>query len=62
MFVKAGLIVNESEFSDKEWPYYIPSELKYEWEKGGGIRPTEAGLEKIDYILPRLLKLNGQDI
>lgn len=61
MFVEAGLIVNESEFFDKEWPSYIPSELKYEWEKGGGIRPTEAGLEKIDYILPRLLKLNGKD-
>ncbi|KAI7891295.1 coproporphyrinogen III oxidase [Mucor mucedo] len=58
MFIQSGFIVDEGEITDensKEMKLYVPQELEFEWAKGG-IRPTEAGLERMDYILPRLLK------
>jgi oxygen-independent coproporphyrinogen-3 oxidase len=62
MFVEAGFIVDEDRISDPiQMSLYVPQELQHEWENKGGIRPTEAGLERIDYILPRLLKLSPHD-
>lgn len=58
LFIEANLLVQEDEITD-DLSCFIPKELLYEWEKGGGIRPTEAGLERIDYILPRLLKVKS---
>lgn len=58
MFIQSGFIVDEGDITDensKEMKFYVPQELEFEWAKGG-IRPTEAGLERMDYILPRLLK------
>lgn len=56
MFVQSGFIVDEHENTHKkEMKLYVPQELESEWGKGG-IRPTEAGLERMDYILPRLLR------
>jgi hypothetical protein len=61
MFVNLGFIINEDAITDDQMELYIPQELRHEWKEHGGIRPTEAGLERIDYILPRLLKLSSND-
>ncbi|KAG1081426.1 hypothetical protein G6F42_022952 [Rhizopus arrhizus] len=58
LFIEANLLVQEDAMTD-DLGCFVPKELLYEWEKGGGIRPTEAGLERIDYILPRLLKVKS---
>lgn len=58
LFKEANLLVQEDAITD-DLRCFIPNELLYEWERGGGIRPTEAGLERIDYILPRLLKVKS---
>lgn len=58
LFIEANLLVQEDAMTD-DLGCFVPEELLYEWEKGGGIRPTEAGLERIDYILPRLLKVKS---
>jgi oxygen-independent coproporphyrinogen-3 oxidase len=55
MFIKYGFLIDESGIQDHQMEDYTPKELRSEWESQGGIRPTEAGLERIDYILPRLL-------
>lgn len=55
MFIKYGFLIDESNIQDDQMENYIPKELISEWESQGGIRPTEEGLERIDYILPRLL-------
>ncbi|KAI8994669.1 hypothetical protein BDB01DRAFT_846685 [Pilobolus umbonatus] len=54
LFVDSKLLIDESGFSGNH--AFVPAELMSEWE-GGGIRPTEAGLQRIDYILPRLFEL-----
>lgn len=51
-----GFIIDEDSITDEKIKEYTPKELLFEWETEGGIRPTEAGLERIDYILPRLLQ------
>ncbi|KAI9478754.1 MAG: radical S-adenosyl methionine domain-containing protein 1 [Benjaminiella poitrasii] len=56
LFIRSGLLINESKVVDNDLLNYVPEELVMEWSDQGGIRPTELGLEKIDYILPRLLK------
>ncbi|KAI7901863.1 uncharacterized protein BX663DRAFT_552776 [Cokeromyces recurvatus] len=56
LFIQLNLLINEDNIMDKEMPNYIPKELVIEWADKGGIRPTEQGLEKIDFILPRLFK------
>lgn len=61
MFTNLGFIVNENKVTDEQMSSYVPQELQYEWIEQGGIRPTEAGLERIDYILPRLLKLSNDE-
>lgn len=58
LFTEANLLIQEDAMTD-DLRYFIPKELLHEWEQGGGIRPTEAGLERIDYILPRLLKVKS---
>ncbi|KAI8644043.1 hypothetical protein BD408DRAFT_413975 [Parasitella parasitica] len=58
VFIEAKLLIQEDDITDN-FNYFIPKELLYEWKKDGGIRPTELGLEKIDYILPRLLKVKS---
>ncbi|CEG77378.1 hypothetical protein RMATCC62417_12141 [Rhizopus microsporus] len=58
MFLKAGFLIDEQKLVDDRAQTYIPHELLSQWKDGGGIRPTEAGLERIDYILPRLLETN----
>jgi hypothetical protein len=55
MFIKYGFLVDDDTIQDDQMENYTPKELRSEWENQGGIRPTEAGLERIDYILPRLL-------
>ncbi|KAI8336029.1 hypothetical protein BD560DRAFT_440452 [Blakeslea trispora] len=55
MFIEAGFLVDESNKTDPQMFSYVPKELEYEWSEGG-IRPTEAGLERIDSILPRLIR------
>lgn len=62
MFVNSGFIVNEHEMNitiDDAMRSFVPQELESEWTNGG-IRPTEAGLERMDYILPRLLLSNKE--
>lgn len=59
MFVESGFLVNEKEITDEQMALYTPQELRFEWADQGGIRPTEEGLERIDYILPRLLKVSS---
>ncbi|KAI9333892.1 hypothetical protein BD770DRAFT_432324 [Pilaira anomala] len=61
MFTNLGFIINENKVTDEQMSSYVPQELQYEWIEQGGIRPTEAGLERIDYILPRLLKLSNDE-
>lgn len=61
MFLESGLLIDERGITDKKIRDYTPQELLFEWETEGGIRPTEAGLEKIDYILPRLLQVQSKD-
>lgn len=61
MFTNSGFIVNEYKITDNQMSSYTPKELQYEWVDQGGIRPTEAGLERMDYILPRLLKLSSDE-
>lgn len=61
MFVDSGFLVDESCIKDEQMPSYTPQELQHEWADKGGIRPTEEGLERIDYILPRLLKPSNDD-
>ncbi|KAI8987631.1 hypothetical protein BDF20DRAFT_851312 [Mycotypha africana] len=56
MFIDLKLLVDEATIMDKKIHNYTPKELIQEWNTSGGIRPTDAGLEKIDYILPRILK------
>lgn len=56
MFVEAGFIIDEDRITDSQMSLYVPQELEHEWKDKGGIRPTEEGLERIDFILPRLLK------
>ncbi|CEI99842.1 hypothetical protein RMCBS344292_13922 [Rhizopus microsporus] len=58
MFLEAGFLIDEQGLVDDRAQTYIPHELLSQWKDGGGIRPTEAGLERIDYILPRLLESN----
>ena len=58
LFIEANLLIKEDKITD-DLGCFIPKELLYEWEKSGGIRPTESGLERIDYILPRLLKVKS---
>lgn len=58
LFMEANLLVQEDAMTN-DLSCFVPQELLYEWESGGGIRPTEAGLERIDYILPRLLKVKS---
>jgi oxygen-independent coproporphyrinogen-3 oxidase len=58
LFIEANLLIKEDKTKD-DLGCFIPKELLYEWEKSGGIRPTESGLERIDYILPRLLKVKS---
>ena len=55
MLIEAGFVVDESSKTDTQMSSYVPEELEYEWLEGG-IRPTEAGLERIDSILPLLMK------
>ncbi|KAI8139736.1 coproporphyrinogen III oxidase [Fennellomyces sp. T-0311] len=50
--VQSGFLVVDG--SPAELPY-VPKHL--EWEKGGGIRPTEEGLARMDSILPQLLRI-----
>lgn len=53
--------MNEREVTDSQMSSYVPQELAHEWVDQGGIRPTEAGLERMDYILPRLLKKSSDE-
>ncbi|GAA5814851.1 hypothetical protein MFLAVUS_008354 [Mucor flavus] len=61
LFTNSGFIVNEHKVTDSEMSSYVPQELAHEWVDQGGIRPTEAGLERMDYILPRLLKKSSDE-
>ncbi|KAI9271106.1 coproporphyrinogen III oxidase [Helicostylum pulchrum] len=61
LFTNSGFIVNEREVTDSQMSSYVPQELAHEWVDQGGIRPTEAGLERMDYILPRLLKKSSDE-
>ncbi|KAG0745508.1 hypothetical protein G6F57_006637 [Rhizopus arrhizus] len=56
MFVENGFLVDEQGAVDDKIETYVPRELLSQWTHGGGIRPTKKGLQRIDYILPRLLK------
>ncbi|EIE87611.1 hypothetical protein RO3G_12322 [Rhizopus delemar RA 99-880] len=56
MFVENGFLVDEQGIVDDKIETYVPRELLSQWTHGGGIRPTKKGLQRIDYILPRLLK------
>ncbi|KAG2218396.1 hypothetical protein INT45_011584 [Circinella minor] len=52
---------NEEETSsDDNILKYIPNHLEHE-RNGGGIRPTEAGLARMDSILPNLLRIQELD-
>ncbi|KAG1463045.1 hypothetical protein G6F56_005377 [Rhizopus delemar] len=55
MLIENGFLIEEKGIVDNNINSFVPKELLNQWKDGGGIRPTEMGLERIDYILPRLL-------
>ncbi|KAL0077769.1 coproporphyrinogen III oxidase [Phycomyces blakesleeanus] len=56
-YIEAGFLIDEAGVMDQAMNKYVPNELLSEWDLHGGIRPTESGLERMDSIVPHIMKI-----